>query len=79
MDPHCSYRTTVSFSVTAAAARFLLLYGPQVINIKNPEAIPILHDPYTTLGKHKVALSILSFCSPIVAILLSLLTVSLVL
>lgn len=32
VDPHCSYKISFSVSVTAAASRFLLLYGPQVIN-----------------------------------------------
>lgn len=32
VDPHCSYKTSVSVSVTAAASRFLLLYGSQVTN-----------------------------------------------
>ncbi|KAL6551436.1 hypothetical protein OROGR_007590 [Orobanche gracilis] len=30
VDPHCSYRTTVYVSITAAAGRFLLLYFPQI-------------------------------------------------
>lgn len=31
VDPHCSYRTSVSASFTAAASRFLLLYCSQII------------------------------------------------
>ncbi|KAG6720154.1 hypothetical protein I3843_03G046000 [Carya illinoinensis] len=31
VDPHCSYRTSVTVSVTAASSRFLLLYSPQII------------------------------------------------
>ncbi|GFP84961.1 GPI inositol-deacylase [Phtheirospermum japonicum] len=30
VDPHCSYRTTVGVSITAAAGRFLLLYFSQI-------------------------------------------------
>ncbi|XP_021890347.1 GPI inositol-deacylase [Carica papaya] len=31
VDPHCSYKISFSVSVTAAASRFLLLYGPQMV------------------------------------------------
>ncbi|KAF5734228.1 GPI inositol-deacylase-like isoform X4 [Tripterygium wilfordii] len=31
IDPHCSYRTSVSTSVTTAAGRFLLLYNSQIV------------------------------------------------
>ncbi|KAL8136253.1 uncharacterized protein LOC141713714 isoform X1 [Apium graveolens] len=31
VDPHCSYKTSISVSVTAAAGRFLLLYWSQII------------------------------------------------
>ncbi|XP_059449322.1 uncharacterized protein LOC132180491 isoform X3 [Corylus avellana] len=30
VDPHCSYKTSIAVSVTAAASRFLLMYSPQV-------------------------------------------------
>lgn len=33
VDPHCSYKTSVSVSVTAAASRFLLLYGSQIAGL----------------------------------------------
>lgn len=31
VDPHCSYKTSIAVSVTAAASRFLLLYSSQII------------------------------------------------
>ncbi|KAL6288194.1 hypothetical protein ACE6H2_012584 [Prunus campanulata] len=31
VDPHCSYRSAVAVSVTAAASRFLLLYNSQIV------------------------------------------------
>nr|XP_023914391.1 GPI inositol-deacylase isoform X1 [Quercus suber]XP_023914392.1 GPI inositol-deacylase isoform X1 [Quercus suber] len=31
VDPHCSYKTSIAVSATAAAGRFLLLYSPQII------------------------------------------------
>uniref|UniRef100_A0A5B6ZJW4 GPI inositol-deacylase n=1 Tax=Davidia involucrata TaxID=16924 RepID=A0A5B6ZJW4_DAVIN len=31
VDPHCSYKTSVALSVTAAASRFLLLYCSQIV------------------------------------------------
>ncbi|KAJ0111675.1 hypothetical protein Patl1_02935 [Pistacia atlantica] len=34
VDPHCSYKTSVAVSITAAASRFLLLYSSQVIKFK---------------------------------------------
>lgn len=33
LDPHCSYRISVSLSFTAAACRFLLLYWSQIIGL----------------------------------------------
>ncbi|XP_062151547.1 GPI inositol-deacylase isoform X7 [Alnus glutinosa] len=33
VDPHCSYKTSIDVSVTAAASRFLLLYSPQVAGV----------------------------------------------
>lgn len=33
VDPHCSYRSTVGVSLTAAAGRFLLLYFSQVYSV----------------------------------------------
>ncbi|BBH00492.1 hydrolase, partial [Prunus dulcis] len=51
VDPHCSYRSAVAVSVTAAASRFLLLYNSQVLRVvkANPllvtalAAITLLH------------------------------------
>ncbi|KAF7819473.1 GPI inositol-deacylase isoform X1 [Senna tora] len=31
VDPHCSYRSSITISVSAAASRFLLLYNPKII------------------------------------------------
>ncbi|KAA8548186.1 hypothetical protein F0562_004553 [Nyssa sinensis] len=31
VDPHCSYKTSIALSVTAAASRFLLLYCSQIV------------------------------------------------
>lgn len=33
VDPHCSYKTSASVSLTAAARRFLLLYNSQIIGL----------------------------------------------
>ncbi|KAH1193660.1 GPI inositol-deacylase [Glycine max] len=31
VDPHCSYKSSISISVSAAASRFLLLYSPKIV------------------------------------------------
>ncbi|XP_031283279.1 uncharacterized protein LOC116141947 isoform X1 [Pistacia vera] len=33
VDPHCSYKTSVAVSITAAASRFLLLYSSQIAGL----------------------------------------------
>ncbi|KAL5797115.1 hypothetical protein ACOSQ2_001935 [Xanthoceras sorbifolium] len=33
VDPHCSYKTNIAVSVTAAATRFLLLYSAQIVGL----------------------------------------------
>lgn len=33
VDPHCSYQTSISVSVTAAASRFVLLYWSEVVGL----------------------------------------------
>ncbi|XP_044502922.1 uncharacterized protein LOC123223679 isoform X2 [Mangifera indica] len=33
VDPHCSYKTSVAVSITAAASRFLLLYNSQIAGL----------------------------------------------
>lgn len=42
LDPHCSYRTSVVVSVTAAAGRFLLVYYSQVISFNSSNLDPVL-------------------------------------
>ncbi|KAJ4827333.1 hypothetical protein Tsubulata_003286 [Turnera subulata] len=33
VDPHCAYKTSIAVSETAAASRFLLLYGAQIVGL----------------------------------------------
>ncbi|KAK1566761.1 hypothetical protein Q3G72_003914 [Acer saccharum] len=33
VDPHCSYKTNIAVSITAAATRFLLLYSAQIVGL----------------------------------------------
>ncbi|KAI9120798.1 hypothetical protein K1719_007831 [Acacia pycnantha] len=31
VDPHCSYKSSIAISISAAASRFILLYNPQIV------------------------------------------------
>ncbi|XP_059449323.1 uncharacterized protein LOC132180491 isoform X4 [Corylus avellana] len=79
VDPHCSYKTSIAVSVTAAASRFLLMYSPQVAGVGRKSLLQIYSLVYKAvlqffLVKALVAITLVCLVHPALGLFVLLLS-----